>query len=91
MSAPGPYREQGEREPAPAVPRRPIRWKVAGLAIMASAGIGLAADLLAAFVLNIGRADTVGDGPLRWIAVGVIAQAAMGAIVAACAELRGDP
>ena len=91
MSAPGPYREQGERESAAVVSRRPIRWKVAGLVIMASAGTCLAANLLAAFALNFGRAESVGEAQLRWIAVLCIVQAAVGAIIAACAELRGGP
>lgn len=72
-------------------PRQPIRWKVFGLATMTSAGIALAADLLAAAALNFGRVEAVGEGPLRWIAVACIAVAATGASVAACAEWRGAP
>lgn len=90
MTAPRPCREGSPSSPALDTARPPIRWGLLGLCAMASSAIALAADLLAAFALNFCHAGPVGEMPLRWIAASCIIAFALGAVVAACAELRGD-
>ena len=90
MTAPHPYRKGSPSSPALDTARPPIRWKLLGFCAMALSAIALAADLLVAFALNVGRAEPVGEMPLRRIASWCIVALVLGAVVVACAELRGE-